>query len=600
MHPHLQALQRALEDESAYRKRELERQLSLSLDQRVAEGVSWPPLQVVDIEWTRRGPRLLLESGAPLHEGLDAGAPITLSPPARVSGLPGTLLEVEGRLAVVQLSGDQLPDWVEQGRVVVSQRPDEDTLALLKATLQRAELSEGPLKAQLLGAPLPEPEPQVTLPGLNAAQTTAAAEALGSPHLAAIHGPPGTGKTTTLVAMVQHLVAQGQRPWTLADSNAAVDHLALSLHAAGVKVLRLGHPARMRPEARPLGLEAALAAGPYAKALELLDKDIRKAAQESRWRDRRALLREHRQLRQQARDQAMSSAQVLALTLGTLLRRADQLPEAHTALVDEATQAIEPLLWALVPRVQRLILLGDPHQLGPVVTQPGNPLERSLLDRLLQEQRLTLSMLEIQHRMGAPLGSLVSPIYGPSYRPHPAVADRSLCDLVKAPPDWARRGVFFLDTAGAGFEERLDPRSKSTENPDEVRVLAELWRQLSLAGVQPEQCVALTPYRAQVDALRNHPDLAGIRCATLNAWQGREEEVVLCSFVRSNPLGDLGFVRDIRRLTVALTRAKRLFAGVGDSATLSNHPRFAQLVDQMIELDALDTIWSEPWLGLHS
>ena len=231
MHPHLQALQRALEDESAYRKRELERQLSLSLDQRVAEGVSWPPLQVVDIEWTRRGPRLLLESGAPLHEGLDAGAPITLSPPARVSGLPGTLLEVEGRLAVVQLSGDQLPDWVEQGRVVVSQRPDEDTLALLKATLQRAELSEGPLKAQLLGAPLPEPEPQVTLPGLNAAQATAAAEALGSPQLAAIHGPPGTGKTTTLVAMVQHLVAQGQRPWTLADSNAAVDHLAATLSA---------------------------------------------------------------------------------------------------------------------------------------------------------------------------------------------------------------------------------------------------------------------------------------------------------------------------------------------------------------------------------
>jgi superfamily I DNA and/or RNA helicase len=328
-----------------------------------------------------------------------------------------------------------------------------------------------------------------------------------------------------------------------------------------------------------------------------MDKELKTMAQKGQWRERRSLMRERWALEDQARAQAIQAAQIIVSTLGTLMRRLDQLPPPRTALIDEATQAMEPSIWAIVPAVERVILAGDPHQLGPVLTQPGNALEHSLVDRLLA-MGLSMPMLQIQHRMAPQISALVQTVYGPEYQPSAQAALRGANDLSERLPQWAETGVLFLDTAGSGMEEEVDPASRSTRNPGEVKALALIWSALQDAGLSPEQVVLLAPYRAQVDALKAHTELGKLRAATMNAWQGREEEVVLCSLVRSNPEGRLGFVADERRLTVALTRAKRLLVLVGDSATLTNHPRFGSLLDHLDRESFVESIWGEPWIQL--
>ena len=600
MHPHLEDLAQALRDEHRFASETLTQALQGSLDQRIGAGVSWPPMTVEELTWSRRGPRLLLRAGSSLHDGIQAGASITLSPPARPEGLEGSLLEVDGHWVSVQLRNEDLPSWVEQGRVVVSERSDPASLRLLLRALALADAHQSPLQQVLLASREPgfaELSTVGSFSGLNTAQAAAAHQAMAAQELALIHGPPGTGKTHTLAILARALVAQGERPLALADSNAATDHLALAAEAQGLKVLRLGHPARIRPEAKHLSLESALAKGPFAKALQLMDKELKNLAQKGHWRERRALMRERWALEDQARAQAMEGAQVIASTLGTIMRRLDKLPATRTALIDEATQAMEPSIWALVPVVERLILAGDPHQLGPVLMQPGNPLERSLVDRLL-DQGLSMPMLQIQHRMAPQISALVQSVYGPEYKPSAAAAQRHAGELSERLPEWAKPGVFFLDTAGSGLEEEVDPTSQSTRNPGEVKALALIWSELQGAGLRPDQVVLLAPYRAQVDALKGHPQLRELRAATMNAWQGREEEVVICSLVRSNPEGRLGFVSDERRLTVALTRAKRLLILVGDSATLTTHPRFGSLVAHLDQKRCMASIWVEPWIQL--
>ncbi len=606
MHPHLEALAQALREENSFSSETLAKALKGSLDERIAAGVSWPPMTVEELSWSRRGPRLLLRAGGSLHDGIQAGASITLSPPARPEGLEGSLIEVDGHWVTVQLRNEDLPAWVEQGRVVVSERSDPASLRLLLRALSHAEEHQSPLQQVLLAAREPsfaEPAAKPSAPqhgalaGLNAAQAHAAQQAMAAGELALIHGPPGTGKTYTLAILAKALVAQGERPLALADSNAATDHLALAAESQGLKVLRLGHPARIRPEAKHLSLESALAKGPFAKALQLMDKELKTLAQKGHWRERRALMRERWALEDQARAQAMEAAQVIASTLGTIMRRLDKLPPTRTALIDEATQAMEPSIWTIVPFIQRMILAGDPHQLGPVLKQPGNPLERSLVDRLL-DLGLSMPMLQVQHRMSPQISALVQPVYGPEYRPSAQASMRHAGELSERLPEWAEAGVFFLDTAGSGLEEEVDPSSKSTRNRGEVKALALIYSQLQAAGIPPDQVVLLAPYRAQVDALKGHPQLKGLRAATMNAWQGREEEVILCTLVRSNPEGRLGFVADERRLTVALTRAKRLLVLVGDSATLTAHPRFNALIAHLDQERCTASIWVEPWIEL--
>jgi len=597
--PHLATLSRALAAELALERDEHARLCRLPLADRIAAGITWPSMRLHDIEqpawarWTRLS--LRVASGAALHDGVSPGDSVRVAPVSSPDqGIDGRCTFAEGDLAEIRVHDlDVLPGWLEGGHVAVTRLVDDTTTRRYQQALLRADAHSSPLKTLLLypgHAPALPDEPR-TLPGLNAAQQRAAAAALSDSALSLIHGPPGTGKTTLMVRLLLTLVADGVRPWALADSNAAVDHLAARADAAGIAVLRLGSSYRIGPAAQHLTLEARAARSPLAPALRTLEAEISRADH----RARRPLYAERRKLTDQIRRQILDECTVVASTLGTMAREAPRLPEAALALVDEATQAVEPAIWSVVPFIERLVLLGDPCQLGPVIRSPGNPLERSLLSRLL-DGGLPAPMLEEQYRMSADLNALLADTYGPAYRPHPSVADRRLTDLpgVSATP-LTERAVLWIDTAGSGLEEARDPATMSLYNDGEIELVTEVVGQLLRAGVDPADIGVIAPYSAQVARLR--VQLVGVEVATVNAFQGREKEVIVCSFVRANDTGELGFVADPRRLTVATSRAKRLLVCIGDAATLSASAAFESLMEaaQIVDETAWQSVWEPPW-----
>lgn len=579
--------------------------------ERVALGVAWPTLRVE--ERGRSQGRTLLSlrlPGATLHDGIRQGDPVVVcAPDGGGPSARGEVVELYPQVVgVLLLRGEEGPGV---GALVgVALGLDLRAYARMKQGMARAARHGGPVLAALLDPQsLPAPpalsRPAPRLPGLNDAQNNAVQVILDDSPLGLIHGPPGTGKTTTLVAGLAALVARGERPWALADSNAAVDHLALCAAAAGLRVARLAKPWRVSPAARPLTVAEQVARSAAGAAIAAIEKEIDRASRAGTPSSAlTALHAERRHLSEQATRDTLEGAQVIAMTLGTFLLHGEGLPPARLALVDEATQALEPALYSLVPVVQKLVLIGDPMQLGPVVTGPAAPLSTSVLERLLQAAPVEISarmpMLEVQHRMSAALAALVQPVYGPRYRPHPAVADQHIGErLSGAVPDFVGQGAVFIDTAGAGMTELRDPLSLSLYNLGEARLVAEAARALRAAGLSPGAFAVVAPYSAQVQRLRALPALQGVEVDTINAFQGRETEALIVSFVRSNDDGELGFVADGRRLTVALSRARRLLVLIGDSGTLASHPRFAALLAAIeAQPGALQSVWSPPWDAL--
>jgi len=570
----VQGLRAALASEAKWQAAEFKRRESLTPADQVALGHAWPPLRVVGEQPARRGAVALelRSESSPLHTGIGPGDPVDLD------GTVGLVLSVDSRRVWVRVD-----ESVPSGRTVrVAKRHDGTTFQRYQDALATVLAQPNHLCKVLAGDEDPrESVASCTWEGLNAAQELAATQVVRAEDLALVHGPPGTGKTRTLIAVAKDLVRRGESPWLSADSNAAVDHLAVSAAAAGLRVVRLGHPARIGSAAERLGLDWQMDHGDFAQAFRALDKEMAKARGD--WRTLRTLRKERRRLEEQARDVVLSRAQVVCATLATFAGRHGL--RARIALVDEATQAIEPAIWSMAAQVEKLALFGDPRQLGPVVMEPGNPLQRSALERLADDHPLT--MLEVQHRMDARIQRLVQDVYGAAYRPHPSVANHGMT------LPWAG-AVGVIDTAGSGAFDERDPVTGSTFNRLEMRLVCTLVDELRRAGVAPERIGVLAPYSAQVGRLADLAALQECEVATINAFQGREKDVMIISWTRSNEDGELGFVRDPRRAVVAATRARQLLVFIGDSATLTRDARLAAMWDRAAE-GGMASIWDPPW-----
>ncbi|KAL1787993.1 DNA-binding protein SMUBP-2 [Sigmodon hispidus] len=485
---------------------------------------------------------------------------------------------------------------------------------LKKALMAVKKYHSGPASSLidvLLGGSTPSPTaeiPPLTFynTALDASQKEAVSFALAQKELAIIHGPPGTGKTTTVVEIILQAVKQGLKVLCCAPSNIAVDNLVERLALCKKRILRLGHPARLLEAAQQHSLDAVLARSDNAQIVADIRRDIdqvfsknRKTQdkrEKSNFRNEIKLLRKELKEREEAAMvQSLTAADVvLATNTGASCDGPLKLlPENHfdVVVVDECAQALEASCWIPLLKAPKCILAGDHKQLPPTTVSHKaalGGLSRSLMERLAEKHGAgVVRMLTVQYRMHQAITRWASEaMYHGQLTAHPSVAGHLLKDLPGV-ADTEDTGVplLLIDTAGCGLSELDEGDNQSKGNPGEVRLVSLHIQALVDAGVRAGDIAVIAPYNLQVDLLRQslsskHPEL---EIKSVDGFQGREKEAVILTFVRSNRKGEVGFLAEDRRINVAVTRARRHVAVICDSRTVNNHAFLKTLVNYFTE-----------------
>ncbi len=513
---------------------------------------------------------------------------------------------------------DDLPDdaaW----RLALA--PDEVSRARQQEGLRRADAATkdrlAELRTVLLGEREPEWNEQTQEPlanHLNESQREAVRFALAAKDVAVIHGPPGTGKTTTVVELIRQAVARGERVLACAASNHAVDNLLEKLLATGEEPVRIGHPARVDAALRERALDLLVEKHADARQARKLKKEANALfGRADKWtrdkpmpgekaslrREARDLLKEARTFEALAADRILDDARIVCGTLTGLT--ADVLGQRQYDLVviDEACQATEPACWLPILRGNRVVLAGDHCQLPPTVISPEaaeRGLAVSLMERLVEMRPSVAKLLTVQYRMNAAIMEFSNgEFYGNQLVADSSVANHLLGDLDGvARENVAEQPLRFIDTAGASYDEELEDESSSRRNPLEANLAAKYTRRLLAAGVPASAIGVIAPYRAQVRLLRDLlADVPELEVDSVDGFQGREKEAIVVSFVRSNSKGEIGFLGDVRRTNVAFTRARRCLIVIGDSATLANDPFYHRMIEHFEMAGALASVWEE-------
>ncbi len=576
------------------------------------------------------GGRLLLTFGRfsrtePLPPNrLGPGVPVVLTrtKPQRGLTFRGVVFDrTELTIGVaIEPPDDDLPDEATW-RLDLS--PDEVSRLRQQDALRRAASAEegrlAALRAVLLGARAPEfDDTSVSLDfstRLNEPQRDAVRFALAAKDVAVIHGPPGTGKTTTVAELIRCLVARGDRVLACAASNHAVDNLLEKLLRVGLEPVRLGHPARVVPELRARALDLLAEKHPDARqARKVAREAFALFRQADKWtrgkpepgakaamrKDARDLLAEARRLEALAVERVLDDARVVCATLTGLDGQTLGRRTFDTAVLDEACQSTEPASWLPLLRAGRVVLAGDHCQLPPTVVSPEAAdagLSVSLMERVVgQFGGQVARRLVVQYRMHESIQAFSSAeFYDNELVADPSVAAHRLADLpgVRGEP-LTEVPVRFIDTAGAGYDEEQEEDTESRFNRREAALAAKQVRALLAAGLAAEQVAVITPYRGQVRLLREllaeHREL---EIDSVDGFQGREKEAVVITLVRSNPEGGIGFLADTRRTNVALTRARRKLIVIGDSATLAADPFYQRMIAHFEATGSYSSVWEE-------
>ena len=612
-----------------------------SIQDRQKRGLTWYPV-IITKEDIGFGGKVVLELERPTgQQGLHLfqvgkNASLFGNAPAHSATdrptLNGVITSVRRNKLLLATSKEDLPDWVPEGGKLggtklgidltfdeVSYREMDNALGeVMRARGDRlAELRDVLLGARQARFRAHKADDLFYPSPLNDSQLAAVRHVITAQDVAIIHGPPGTGKTTTLVQAIMETIRRERRVLVCAPSNTAVDLLTEKLAERGVNVIRMGNPSRVSSLLLAHTLDARVIAHPsYSKmrsmrqtadqhrntASELASKHARDFGFEGR-QHRRQLLEEARMLSQAADDlerfmteDVLESVQVITSTLVGASNRNIRHLTFETVFIDEAAQALEPGCWIPIAKGQRVILAGDHHQLPPTVKSEKaarDGLRETLFEKCIKRQPATARMLTVQYRMHEQImGFSSEQFYDGQLEPHQSVRHAGLeaYDLSFAPD----LPVEFLDTAGFGFLEITIPESRSTANPEEADLLLKRLVQLlepydQAAHEQDLLTIGvIAPYRAQInylkDAIEENDELNGLlqhsmlSVGTVDSFQGQERDIIAISLTRSNHHGEIGFLSDIRRMNVGMTRAKRKLLLVGDSSTLCSNPFFIDLL----------------------
>lgn len=629
----IENLKRAIDKEFQQEKDLYEETLKkLAIKELVQLGLVWYPLKINETGYTvGEYPYLTLEIAEEklVSHQFKSGSIIRF-----FQNQVGTILKDSVRGSVYYISGNQVkiiledddfPDWYQDGKIGIASDFDEKSFKEMRYALAEIEQSNatsihGRLRDKFYGLkPSPPIVPVPFAPintTLNSSQIEAVEHMLGMDDFLIIHGPPGTGKTTTLVEGIFQLVQKESKILVCSPSNSATDLLVEKLAASGLKTLRIGNISRVNETVLAQTLDIKISASSEFAEIKKLRKkaeEFRKMANKYKRQfgpaereQRKLLLQEVKEIHKHIRwiedylvSKLLEESQVICTTLVSSQQKYLKEMKFQTVVIDEVSQALEPATWIPILKAEKVILAGDPFQLPPTVKSADADklgLSKTLLDIGFQVKN-RVRLLDTQYRMKEEIMGFSNLVF---YNNQLKAAPNTQTHFYKI-RDTLYPTLQFIDTAGCGFDEKKNSNTESLYNPEECKLLfdflARILKELSYQDNSLRVGI-IAPYREQVEYMKSYERTFAqlklsydVDISTIDSFQGQERDIICISLVRSNEDGNIGFLQDYRRINVALTRAKKMLLVFGDSATLSQDPFYQRWLDYCHEHNAYRSAW---------
>ena len=516
----------------------------------------------------------------------------------------GVLINLEGKTGEFRLFAPDFPDWIEDDAVGIKLAPDQRTTTIMKTVLNNLENNRALF--QLFEQLHDDASEKNTTPeikavslsfnnkNLNESQQQAVAAITQNEQLIIVHGPPGTGKTTTLVEAIVQLVKAGEKILVSAPSNTAVDNIAKGLIDQHIKVLRVGNTSKVDETVFQYTPEGKLSNSKQLKEIKQLKiraeefrkmalkykRSFGKAEREQRnllFKEVKNIRTEIKKLQAYNEEKLYTEADVILGTpVGLYDTKINHLT-FHTLVIDEAGQCIEPLAWTIFPLAQKYVLAGDHLQLPPTVLS-NEAARLGLIKSILETSIATVKnvfLLNTQYRMRAAIAGFSGNYF---YN-----------GLLLTAAHLTNNGTHltFIDTAGSGFNEKHGSDGTSLQNEGELQIVQKL---LETEMFDPLRTAFISPYAGQVAAAKEILPKQ-MRISTIDSFQGQEKEIIILSLVRSNDDGEIGFLKDYRRMNVAITRAKEQLFVIGDSATIGADAFYNAFLTYIEQSGIYRTVW---------
>ena len=623
----LQRQRMLLEIEYNHEKEEFRKQTeTMGVERKVRRGDAWFPVSIGRSYYNSLNQmvvEVMRQPGSDIEHNFEAGRPVYFFTIKNDMGTAGAK-NTKGGSKLQYLSFTATVSYAEQDRMVVAlpdsgrivdlQRQDalgvqlffdETSYRLMFEALDRVIRARSSRLADLRDIFYTKaPASRYTFdamrfPWLNASQEKAVNEVLWAKDVAVVHGPPGTGKTTTLVEAIFETLRRESQVLVCAQSNMAVDWISEKLVDRGINVLRIGNPTRVNDKMLSFTYERRFEAHPDYPQLWSIRKAIRELRQQRKhadsWHQKMDRLKSRAtELELRIRSSLFGEARVIASTLTGAANRVLEGEKYSTLFIDEAAQALEAACWIAIRKAGRVILAGDHCQLPPTVKSImalKGGLGKTLMERIVENKPETVTLLKMQYRMNEQIMKFSSEwFYHGMVESAPTVSHRGILDY-DTPMMW-------IDTAECDGKEEFVGENFGRINRAEAELtLQTLQQYLEKIGKQRilEESIdvgIISPYRAQVQLLRKElrkreffrPYRHLLTVNTVDGFQGQERDIILISLVRSNDGGDIGFLRDLRRMNVAITRARMKLIILGSSETMTSHPFYKKLYEYVGQL----------------